>query len=171
MGGTCGGWTGGIFGNGAIGGLPTNETTFATVLKKQNYRTKAIGKWHVGVLPQFMPLNHGFDEYFGVPYSVDMGCSMWTQPGCSGNILPLISDNGSVVQQPVDLSKLTDLYYESAVDFIARSVEASQPFVLYFAHSHVHVPDFMSPINCNNSARGFFGAAVEELDALIGSVM
>ena len=63
--GTCGGWTGGVFREGAVGGLPTNETTFATVLKKQGYRTKAIGKWHLGVLPEFMPLNHGFDEYLG----------------------------------------------------------------------------------------------------------
>ena len=85
-----------------------------------------------------MPLQHGFDEYLGIPYSVDMGCSVWhpcvneyngtTWPVLS--VLPLVKDNSTVVEQPADLSKLSVTYYQSAVDFINRSVESEDPFVL-----------------------------------------
>ena len=98
-----------------------------------------------------------------------MGCSVWNP--CDGLPLPLIQDNSSVLEQPTDLSKLSSKYYQAAVEFINKSISEDNPFVLYFPHSHVHVPDYMSPINCNASARGFFGAAVEELDQLIGDVM
>lgn len=80
-----------------------------------------------------MPLQHGFDEYLGIPYSVDMGCSPWKPCADSKDlfsVLPLVKDNGTIVEQPADLSKLTQTYYQSAVDFINRSVEAKEPFVL-----------------------------------------
>ena len=98
-----------------------------------------------------------------------MGCSVWNP--CQSNVLPLIQDNCTVVSQPADLSKLSSMYYTAATNFINDSITEQKPFVLYFPHSHVHVPVYMSPINCNSSARGFFGAAVEELDQLIGDVM
>ena len=108
-----------------------------------------------------------------MPYSTDMGASVWNPPGPSydGNVLPVIQDNCSVFEQPADLSKLSDNYYQAAVQFINKSINEDKPFVLYFPHSHVHVPDFMSPMYCNSSIRGFYGAAVEELDELIGDIM
>lgn len=81
-----------------------------------------------------------------------MGSSAWL-PGDGGLPLPLL--NGSdVLQQPVDLSKVSDLYIEQATDFITTQAAAKKPFVLYMAHSHVHVPDFTSTKFCNSSIRG-----------------
>jgi arylsulfatase A len=69
--GTCGaGWLGGVFGNAPVAGLPTNETTFATALSTAGYATAAMGKWHLGTKDEYMPTSHGFDQYFGIPYSV-----------------------------------------------------------------------------------------------------
>eukprot|EP01084_Bolivina_argentea_P092225 165947_1 len=167
--GCCGGWKGGVFRQGAKGGLPTNETTFATVLKKAGYATMAIGKWHLGVLPQFMPLGHGFDEYYGVPYSVDMGKSPWNEGG-GFPPLPLV-ENETVIQQPLDLSVLSKGYLNAATTFIKKYSSNNTPWLLYFPLSHVHVPDYSSIEYCNTSIRGFFGAAMTEMDDLIGQVM
>ena len=74
------GWTGGVFTDDAVGGLPLNETTFAEILGPQGYATMAIGKWHLGQQAKFLPTAQGFDEYFGIPFSVDMGHSPWYTP-------------------------------------------------------------------------------------------
>jgi len=54
------------------GGLPQSEITIAEQLKETGYITAAIGKWHLGHRKEFLPTNHGFDSYFGIPYSNDM---------------------------------------------------------------------------------------------------
>jgi len=165
--GCAGTWNGGVFGDAAIGGLPTNETTFASVLSKAGYKTKMIGKWHLGQRSQFQPQNHGFDESFWIPYSVDMGSSVWLNNGALP--LPLLN-NSNIIQQPVDLSKVSDLYIQEATQFIQKSVKENKPFVLYMAHSHVHVPDFTNEKYCNSSIRGRFGDAVQEVDYTIGGI-
>ena len=72
-------WTGGVLGPSAVGGLPRNETTFATALGRVGYASLCLGKWHLGQRPEYLPTGHGFDEYLGIPYSVD-----WAPPlGCS----------------------------------------------------------------------------------------
>merc|ERR1719410_1857274 len=109
-----------------------------------------------------MPLSHGFDEYFGVPYSVDMGQSPWNSDGPFPP-LPLIA-NKTIIEQPIDLSVLSKGYLNAATAFIAKQSKASTPWLLYLPFSHVHVPDFMSLEHCNSSIRGFFGAALNELD-------
>ena len=76
-------WTGGVLMFDAVGGLPQNETTFASRLRDVGYSTLAIGKWHLGQQEKFLPTSHGFDEYFGVPYSVDMGNSAWAKSSAS----------------------------------------------------------------------------------------
>eukprot|EP01083_Nonionella_stella_P020771 57645_1 len=166
--GCAGGWGGGVFPDGAIGGLPTNESTFASVLKQAGYATKMQGKWHLGQRSQFQPQNHGFDSAYWIPYSVDMGSSAWL-PDSRGLPLPLLN-NSQVLQQPVDLSKVSDLYIEQATQFIQTSVSADTPFLLYMAHSHVHVPDFTNTKFCNSSRRGRYGDAVQEVDHVIGSI-
>ena len=123
---------------------------------------------HLGQRSQFQPQNHGFDSSYWIPYSVDMGSSAWL-PGSGALPLPLL--NGSdVLQQPVDLSKVSDLYIQQATDFISTQAAAKKPFVLYMAHSHVHVPDFTNTKFCNSSIRGRFGDAVQEVDNVIGSI-
>ena len=169
--GTCGSrWLGGVFSNKPVGGLPTNETTFATHLRRAGYATAAMGKWHLGTKPQFMPTGHGFDHYYGIPYSVDMGQSAW-RPG-AGNFPPLPLVKGdAVIEQPADLDTLSIRYAAFAEKFIHNTTQARTPFLLYLAFQHVHIPDFASPAFCGRSRRGLFGDVVEELDWLVGRVL
>lgn len=165
-------WTGGVFQSTAKGGLPTNETTFASLVRDAGYATLAVGKWHVGQQPQFLPTSHGFDEYFGIPYSVDMGNSAWAAQGYSQLQVPLpLLHNTTVVEQPVNLNTLEKRYVQKVSDFISANAEAQKPFLVYLAWSHVHTPDFAAPEFCNSSLRGRFGDAMEELDSHIGEVM
>lgn len=165
-------WTGGVFSSIAKGGLPENETTFASLLSEVGYSSLAIGKWHVGQQPQFLPTSHGFDEYFGIPYSVDMGNSAWASSGYTKIQVPLpLLHNKTVIEQPVNLNTLEKRYAEKASDFIHKSAAAQKPFLIYLAWSHAHVPDFVTPSMCNSSRRGRFGDAMEEMDSHIGDVM
>ena len=114
-----------------------------------------------------MPTSHGFDEYYGIPYSVDMGSSAW-----HGGWPPLPLLNGlDIIEQPVNLSNLSIRYTEEANKFITKSVNNKQSFVLYMAHNHVHIPDYSSPEYCNKSIRGFFGNTLSEVDQQIGDIM
>ncbi|NWJ08726.1 ARSG Arylsulfatase, partial [Crypturellus undulatus] len=162
------------------GGLPLNESTLAEVLCAAGYSTAAIGKWHLGHHGRYHPNFRGFDYYFGIPYSHDMGCT--DTPGCNlppcpacarlaaapssarrdcytEVALPLF-ENLSIVQQPVNLSSLAALYAERAAWFIQR---ARRPFFLYVALAHVHVP-LAAP------CPGAYGAALRDMDALVGSL-
>jgi len=69
------------------------------------------------------------------------------------------------------LNTLDSRYAAKAVDFIAKSAEAGQPFLLYFASNHVHIPNYASAAFCNVSKRGRFGDAMAEMDASFGIVM
>lgn len=161
--GITGGWLGGVFSSTAQGGLPENETTWAESLSRKGYRTMCVGKWHLGQRPEFLPTRRGFDEYLGIPYSVDMGKSAWRdtdQPP-----LPVLA-NESVLEQPANLNTLSQRYVAAARSF----VEKGGQFALYYAFSHVHVPDFASPQFCNTSRRGRYGDAVAELDWSVGQV-
>jgi len=137
-------------------GLPDTETTVAASLKTAGYRTMCIGKWHLGSQPQFLPLNRGFDEYFGIPYSSDM----WPLPLMRGN---------NVIEQPPNLETLTARYTDEAVSFVQRSKDS--PFFLYFAHSLPHLP--LAPSNrfrCA-SGQGPYSDTVMELDWSTGAVL
>ena len=110
-------------------GLNPEETTIAEMLKPLGYSTACFGKWHLGDHPDFSPLNQGFDEYFGIPYSNDM----WPNHPWQGTIfnfpaLPLIKDQ-KVIDTLDDQSQLTTQITEHAVDFINRNTE--NPFFLY----------------------------------------
>eukprot|EP00055_Hartaetosiga_balthica_P017787 m.123163 g.123163 ORF g.123163 m.123163 type:complete len:559 (-) comp9402_c0_seq1:2745-4421(-) len=160
-------WTGGVFGNVAVGGLPLNETTFPELMKRGNYSTGMFGKWHLGQREQFLPSRRGFDEYLGIPYSVDMGSSAWHQT----NDVPLpLLRNTDVIEQPVNLNTLSSQYAKFADEFIQNSTSSGTPFFLYASFSHVHVPDFADRAFCNSSLRGRYGDAVSEMDNLLGSV-
>jgi arylsulfatase len=145
-----------VLGPGEDGGLPDSETTMARMLKAAGYRTMCIGKWHLGDLPQYLPLNRGFDEYFGIPYSHDM----WPRP---------LMRNNDIVEQPATLETLTPRYTDEAVGFIQRA--RSSPFFLYLAHSYPHVPLAASPRFLGKSGKGLYADAVEELDWSAGQVL
>ncbi len=149
-------------------GLPHDEVTIAEVLKQGGYATMAIGKWHLGHLPEFLPTAQGFDAYFGVPYSNDMDyvAPRDGRPGFWN--IPLMRDT-SIVERPADQTTLTRRYTEEAVRFIDRN--ADQPFFLYLAHTMPHIPLFTSPAFTGRSARGLYGDVVEELDWSTGEIL
>ena len=168
--GTCGaGWLGGVFSNKPVGGLPTSEITFASALKSVGYTTCAMGKWHLGTKDEYMPTGHGFDKYFGIPFSVDMGKSAWSPSG-QFPPLPLVHDD-IVMEQPVNLDTLSVRYADFASSFISNATTAGTPFLLYLAFQHVHQPDYASQKFCGVSKRGLFGDVLSELDWLVGQVI
>lgn len=137
-------------------GLAPEETTIAEVLKQQGYATSCIGKWHLGSREKFLPLQQGFDEYFGIPYSNDMGSQVYLR----GN---------EVEEFHIDIDQVTKTYTREAVDFIHRN--ANRPFFLYVAHSMMHVPIFVSKEFAGKSGAGIYGDAMLEVDWSVGEIM
>ncbi|MFC1639798.1 sulfatase, partial [Gemmatimonadota bacterium] len=158
-------------------GLNVEEETIADLLKDRGYATGMVGKWHLGHHEVFLPLQHGFDEYFGVPYSNDM----WPvdfdgNPVTEGHKLtypplPLIDGNeiSDTIDDLDDQATLTTRYTERAVDFISR--HRDDPFFLYLAHSMPHVPLGVSDRFRGHSAQGLFGDVIEEIDWSVGQVI
>ena len=150
-------------------GLNPDEETMAENLKKAGYATAIVGKWHVGCRPGLMPLDHGFDEYFGLPYSNDM----WPHHPQTSSYPPLPLYEGRKVVNPsvsaADQAQLTTRYTEHAVDFITRRSEG--PFFLYLAHSMPHVPLFVSDKFKGKSEQGLYGDVMMEIDWSVGEVL
>jgi arylsulfatase A-like enzyme len=143
---------------GAQRGLDPDEKTIARYLKDAGYATKMVGKWHCGDQPEFLPTAHGFDEYFGLPFSNDMGRQV-NHP--DGFPLPLLR-NDEVVQQQPDQRGLTESYTRECVDFIDQ--HRDEPFFLYLAHMYVHVPLFVPKPFLEASENGAYGGAVACID-------
>jgi arylsulfatase A-like enzyme len=152
-------------------GISSNEMTIAQVCKQRGYATAIFGKWHLGDARQFLPLQHGFDEYFGLPYSNDMTPHRY--PGETRNYfkLPLINQNTVVNPDVGDAAQdqLTTWYTEHAVSFIDR--HRNDPFFLYVPHAMVHVPLHVSNKFRGKTKRGLFGDVVEELDWSVGEIL
>jgi len=139
-------------------GLNPSEITIARLLKQAGYATAHIGKWHCGDQEEFLPTRHGFDEYYGLPYSNDMG----RQANAFGfPPLPLI-DGERVIEQQPDQASLTERYCERGIRFIRD--HQSGPFFLYMAHMHVHVPHYAPERFRKQSYNGDYGACVECVD-------
>jgi len=159
----------GALGPSAKTGIADSEETIADMLKKKNYACGAVGKWHLGHHQQFLPLQHGFDEYLGLPYSNDM----WpfhpqdnSYPG-----LPLIEDN-KIINNKVtseDQAQLTTQYTERAVKFIEKN--KNKPFFLYLAHTMPHVPLHVSDKFKGKSEQGLYGDVMMEIDWSVGEVL
>ncbi len=157
------------------GGLPEQEITIASSLKQKGYATACIGKWHLGHLPQYTPNAHGFDYYFGIPYSNDMDrvstdnyMETTTKPKIEYFNVPLMR-NTEIIERPADQTTITRRYTQEAVKFIEQNNK--KPFFLYMAHSMPHVPLFRSPEFENRSLRGIYGDVIEELDWSVGEIL
>jgi arylsulfatase A-like enzyme len=158
------------------GGLPADEITIAEALRKSGYATACVGKWHLGHLPPFLPMEHGFESYFGIPYSNDMdrvkespaGRQAFLAPKSEYWNVPLMRDN-QVIERPADQSTITRRYTEEALKFI-RS-HRDDPFFLYLPHTMAHVPLFRSEAFADRSRRGLYGDAMEEIDWSVGQVL
>jgi arylsulfatase A-like enzyme len=158
-------------------GLNPDEITIAGALKDVGYATKIIGKWHCGDQEEFLPTNHGFDSYYGLPYSNDMGRQVEDpmiddhdrlEQLRSRPPLPLLRDNEVIQEQP-DLRALTERYTEEAVQFIRGNME--NPFFLYFAHMYVHLPLYAPENLVNSSNNGDYGACVAGIDWVTGVLL
>jgi arylsulfatase A-like enzyme len=148
-------------------GIHSNELTIAEVLKTRGYATAIYGKWHLGYQPQFLPTRHGFDEYFGLPYSNDM----WPKhpaPTQAYPPLPLIEDERTIATDP-DQRQLTTWYTQRAVKFI--EAHRNRPFFLYVPHSMPHVPLFVSNKQLRHAKHGLYGDVIQELDWSVGEIL
>jgi arylsulfatase A-like enzyme len=161
----------------SAGGLPASEVTLADVLKGQGYATACVGKWHLGHLPEYLPTRHGFDSYFGLPYSNDMdrrvnaspkGKAAFADPKAEYWNVPLMR-NDKAEERPADQHTLTGRYTQEAVTFIKANKD--KPFFLYLAQTMPHVPLFASKDFAGKSPRGLYGDVVEELDWSVGRVL
>lgn len=161
-------------------GLNANETTLAEMLKKQNYATAIVGKWHLGHLPQHLPLKHGFDEYFGLPYSNDMWPVNYDGKPIEDATdarkrdfppLPLIKNDKVVatINSFEDQDNLTLQYTQKSIEFIEQNKK--NPFFLYLAHSQPHVPLGVSKAFKGKSKQGMYGDVMMELDWSVGQIM
>ncbi|HEY4260251.1 MAG TPA: sulfatase [Schlesneria sp.] len=155
----------GALGPAAANGINSDETTIAELLKGRGYATAIYGKWHLGHHPQFLPTRHGFDEYFGLPYSNDM----WPKhPTAKFPDLPLIEGEKTIELNP-DQSKLTTWYTERAIKFIEANKQ--RPFFLYVPHAMPHVPLFVSEKHAGKSERGLYGDVIREIDWSVGQIL
>ena len=162
-------------------GLSPSEITVAEVLKNQGYATGLVGKWHLGDQPEFLPNNQGFDYFFGLPYSNDMGPAADGVKSDLGKPLPQakgqgqpplpLMRNGTVLKRvlPDDQQSLVELYTNEAVEFISRS--KSKPFFLYLAHNAVHFPLYPGKKWAGQSPNGLYSDWVEEMDWSVGQVL
>ncbi len=162
-------------------GLNPEEVTVADMLRQKGYTTGMVGKWHLGHDKEFLPLQNGFDEYLGLPYSNDM----WSVD-CDGKPVgpksekpwkaqypPLILIDGNknvdTIATLADQATLTTKYTERAIRFIDKNKD--RPFFLYFAHSMPHVPLGVSDKYKGKSKQGMYGDVIEEIDWSVGQIV
>lgn len=147
---------GGVLNPSSMTGIPDQETTLGEAFKSAGYMTAILGKWHLGHLPQFLPTRHGYDSYFGIPYSNDM--------------VPVnLYEGDRVIEEKVQQETLTKRYTERAIEFIRAN--SKRPFFLYLAHTMPHKPLAASPKFQGKSKAGLYGDTLAELDWSIGQVL
>jgi arylsulfatase A-like enzyme len=152
----------------STGGIPDAEITLAEALKARGYATVCIGKWHLGHRMQYLPTRHGFDHYYGIPYSNDMDLQGRNEPP-----IPLMRDE-MIIEQPALQATLTLRYTREALRFIRSHGGESQrrhPFFLYLAYTFPHVPLHAGKAFRGKSPHGLYGDVVEEIDWGVGQVL
>jgi arylsulfatase A len=145
-------------------GISSEEETVAELLKERGYATACIGKWHLGHHRKFLPARHGFDYYFGLPYSNDM------RPENNEQYppLPLVEGEEAIEYDP-DQSELTRRYTEKAVEFIRQNKD--RPFFVYVPHTMAHVPLYVSGKFKGKSKQGIYGDVMMEIDWSAGEIL
>jgi arylsulfatase A-like enzyme len=160
--------------SGALGphdrhGIADGETTLAELFRSRGYATAIFGKWHLGHHPRFLPARHGFDEFYGIPYSNDMWPHHPVNPGDWGDLPTL--EGESVKGYNTDQRRFTTDFTERGVEFIERSVGRGQPFFLYLPHPMPHAPLHVSREREGQSGVGLYGDVIEELDWSVGRLL
>lgn len=160
--------------HGALGpsnthGIHEEEVTLGELFKSKGYATAIYGKWHLGHHPQFLPTRHGFDEYYGIPYSNDMWPYHPENPEAWGD-LPTI-EMEETVGLNTDQTRFTTDFTTRAVSFIEKNAAGDQPFFVYLAHPMPHVPIFVSEEREGHSGAGLYGDVIKEIDWSVGQVL
>jgi len=137
-------------------GMPPSEYTIAELLKDNGYYTGIIGKWHLGHKYDFLPLQQGFDFFFGIPYSNDMASTAYF----NGN---------DVIDYFPDQKVMTNRLTQEAISFIESNKK--NKFYLYLAHPMPHVPIYASNNFIGSSNRGLYGDVIQELDWSVGEII
>lgn len=163
-------------------GLNPDELTIADHLKANGYATACIGKWHLGHLPEFLPRAHGFDSYFGIPYSNDMNHpdnarkprtprdEAWTDQANSVKEwnTPLVR-NEEIIELPVDQRTITRRYTDEAIKFVTANKD--RPFFLYLAESMPHIPLFVPDDVCDSDPENAYKCVIEHIDTETGRLI
>jgi len=157
----------GAFNHTSRGGIHGDEWLLPEMLKDLGYATAGMGKWHLGTRLKFHPMRHGFDEWFGIPYSND---NTKYHPSLASEMPPLpLYDAEKVIELDPDQSRFTQRFTERAVSFIERHAE--KPFFLYLPHVMPHVPIFASETFKGRSQAGLYGDVMEEIDWSVGEIL
>ena len=164
----------------STGGLPGSEITIAESLAQAGYTTAAVGKWHLGHLPEYLPTEQGFHSYYGIPYSNDMdrvpdkGPKDWKtalmNPKNEYWNVPVMRGREILERSPMQ-EYLTRNYTREAIAFIEQQAKRPKPFFLYLAHSMPHVPIFASGGFSGSSQAGRYGDVIEEIDWSVGEIL
>ncbi len=137
-------------------GMPQSEITIAEMLKTKGYSTGIFGKWHLGHHREFLPINQGFDHYFGIPYSNDMSGQVYMRDTIVEEFNP-------------DQHYITKRYTEESIKFIQE--HKKNPFFLYMCHNMPHVPIYASEKFMGTSKRGLYGDVIQEIDWSVGEIL
>ena len=161
----------------SLNGLPSSEFTIAEKLKEIQYKTAIVGKWHLGHKKKYLPLNHGFDYYYGIPYSNDMdkinNNKYWAEyernelNSKSYNV-PLI-ENFDIIERPVDQTTITSRYTNKTIELINKFKD--DRFFIYLSHNLPHIPLYASKEFLGKSKRGLYGDVIEEIDFGVGLII
>ncbi|CAM9487350.1 unnamed protein product [Lampetra fluviatilis] len=157
-----------------VGGIPDSELLLPELLQNAGYINKIVGKWHLGHQPQFLPLRHGFHEWFGSP-----NCHFGPYDNVDTPNIPVYNNSAMLgryyeefeINRKTGESNLTRLYLQEALDFIGRQSDAGRPFFLYWAVDATHTPVYASRPFLGTSRRGLYGDAVREIDAAVGRIL
>ena len=158
-------------------GFPEKEYTIAEKLKEKKYKTAIVGKWHLGHKKKYLPNNHGFDYYYGIPYSNDMdkinNNKYWAEyernelNSKSYNV-PLI-ENFDIIERPVDQTTITSRYTKKTIELINEFKD--DRFFIYLSHNLPHIPLYASKEFLGKSKRGLYGDVIEEIDFGVGLII
>ena len=156
-------------GPGNTHGIHDDEVTLGELFQSKGYATAIYGKWHLGHHEPFLPMRHGFDDYYGLPYSNDMWPFHPESPQAWGD-LPTI-DGDSIIGYNMDQSRLTTDVTHRTTDFIREHAASDQPFFVYVAHPMPHVPLFVADERAGHSGSGLYGDVIHEIDWSMGQIL
>ena len=167
-------------------GLPQSTYTISELLQNNGYNTYLVGKWHLGHTDGYLPKNHGFDDFYGIPYSNDMRVdpemkvsdNVFFRQGMNiskmrakgnkvQNWVPLMRDD-AIIEYPADQATLTQRYTQKSIEFIKQNKE--NPFFLFLSHHLPHIPIHLSK-EYENKYDDPYANAVSEIDYSVGQIL